>query len=507
MKLMELLKGINTRSIKGDLAAEISGISYDSRKAGPGDMFVCIPGTKDDGHKYVKQARERGVVVFLASREVEAEAAQAVVVVDEPRLEMGKLASRLAGEPSRKLQLLGITGTNGKTTVSYLVESISAAEGMDCGVIGTINYRWKGQEISSSNTTPESVEVIGFLDQMLKAGVRRAAMEVSSHALDQKRVAGICFKAGIFTNLTPEHLDYHENMEAYFLAKARLFTEALAGKWLAEKINFAPLSVINLDDAFGEKLLALAAGKKVGYSLAKKSALYRGQIVHYGWDGIRIKMTVPGGELELQSPMLGKINAYNILAASACLIELGTAREKIAQGVAALKQVPGRMERVPNSRGLLVLVDYAHTPDALENLVRIAKEMEIKRLVLVFGCGGDRDRKKRPEMGKIAAANAELVVVTSDNPRTEHPGKIIAEIEAGIKPTGFSKAQKPGPDSKGYIIEPDRKAAIQMALASAREGDCVLIAGKGHEDYQILGEKKIHFDDREEVRRALGAKG
>jgi len=506
MRLMELIKDIKPRALKGNLEAEVSGISYDSRKAKPGDMFVCIPGTRDDGHKYVKQARERGVVVFLTSREVEAEAAQAVVVVEEPRLEMGKLASRLAGEPSRKMQLIGITGTNGKTTVSYLLEAISAVEEIACGVIGTINYRWQGKSIISSNTTPESVEVLGYLAQMVKAGVKRAAMEVSSHALDQKRVAGICFRAGIFTNLTPEHLDYHENMEAYFQAKARLFTEVLPGKWLAEKIDFQPLSVINLDDAFGEKLFALAPEKKVGYSLARKSADYYGRIVHYGWDGIRVRMTGPAGELELQSPLLGKINAWNILAASACLSELGTAGEKIVQGVSALQQVPGRMERVANDRGLLLLVDYAHTPDALENVLRIVRELETKRLVLVFGCGGDRDRKKRPAMGRIAAANAQLVVVTSDNPRTEQPGKIIEEIEAGIKAAGFPKAKRPGPDAQGYLIEPDRRAAIQMALESAREGDCVLIAGKGHEDYQILGDKRIHFDDREEVKRILGTK-
>ena len=506
MKLKNLIENIPCRSFRGNLELEISGISYDSRKAKPGDLFVCIPGTKDDGHKYVKQARERGVVAFLASREVEAEALEAAVVVEEPRLEMGKLASRLAGEPSRRLQLIGITGTNGKTTISYLIESISRAEHKECGVIGTINYRWMGKEIESSNTTPESVDVIGFLKQMKESGVSRAAMEVSSHALDQKRVAGIVFRAGIFTNLTPEHLDYHENMEAYFLAKARLFTDVLSGKWFSEKLAFTPISVVNLDDIYGTRLYELAAGKKIGYSLNNPSAQYQGQIAKYGWKGIQIRMSHPAGRLDLRSPLLGKINAYNILAASAALMELGTSPEAVAKGVAALAQVPGRMERIPNDRGFLVIVDYAHTPDALENVVKITKELEIKRLVLVFGCGGDRDRKKRPEMGKIGAVNADLLVVTSDNPRTENPDAIIDEIEAGIKKTGFSKLTKAGPAQKGYIVEPDRRAAIEMALAAACPGDCVLIAGKGHEDYQIVGTKKSHFDDREEVRRVLGAK-
>jgi len=506
MKLRDLLKDIPVRSVTGNLEAEISGISYDSRKARPGDLFACIPGTRDDGHKYVKQARGLGVVAFLASREVEAGAHEAVVVVDEPRVEMGKLASRLAGEPSRKLELIGITGTNGKTTVSYLVESITQAEGKDCGVIGTISYRWKGKEFPSTNTTPESAEVIGFLAEMVRSNVTRVAMEVSSHALDQKRVAGLSFRAGIFTNLTPEHLDYHENMEAYFLAKARLFTEVISGAWLSEKVEFAPVSTINIDDAYGRKLYEMAQGKKIGYSLHNQSARYSGKIIRHGWDGITMEMQHPSGQLELSSPMLGRINAYNILAASATLLELGTEPEKVRQGVAALKQVPGRMELVPNDKGFLVLVDYAHTPDALENVVKIAKELNVKRLILVFGCGGDRDRKKRPEMGEIGVRNAELAVVTSDNPRTEDPRAIIEEIVAGIKPTGVKRLAKSGNNARGYMVEPDRRAAIELALASASPGDCVLIAGKGHEDYQIIGTTKIHFDDREEVRRVLGAK-
>jgi len=507
VKLKDLIKGMPIRSLKGDPEVEVSGISYDSRQAKPGDLFVCISGTKDDGHKYAKHAGERGVVAFLASREVEAEAHKAVVVVDEPRLEMGKLASRLAGDPSRQMELIGVTGTNGKTTISYLIESITCAQGQECGVIGTISYRWKAKEMPSSNTTPESVDVIGLLDQMLKEGVSRAALEVSSHALDQKRVAGISFRAGIFTNLTPEHLDYHENMEAYFLAKAKLFTEALAGKWLANEAESEPVSVINLDDPYGSKLFEMAPAKKVGYSLSDKDAAYRGELLEQGWNGLKMRLICPLGKTVLKSALPGKINAYNILAASAALIELGAPLEQVVQGVHALNQVPGRMERILNDKGFLVLVDYAHTPDALENVVKIVKELAIRRLILVFGCGGDRDRKKRPKMGEIAAQNAELVIVTSDNPRSEDPVRIINEIEAGIFKTGFKKLNNPGPEAKGYIVEPDRRAAIEIALTSACKGDGVLIAGKGHEDYQIIGDRKIHFDDSEEVRRIFGVKG
>jgi len=506
MKLKDLIKGIPTKSIKGSLELEVSGISYDSRKAGPGDLFVCIPGTKDDGHKYVKQARERGVVGFLASREVEAEAGQVVVAVEEPRLEMGKLASRLAGEPCRKMEMVAITGTNGKTTISYFIEAITAAQGKECGVIGTISHRWKGREIPANNTTPESVDVIGYLTGMKKAGVSRVAMEVSSHALDQKRVAGIAFCAGIFTNLTPEHLDYHKNMENYFSAKARLFTEVLPGKWLLEKIDYEPVAAINLDDDYGKRLFEITKCRKAGYAL-KNPAQYQGEILEHGWAGIKLKMKSPAGEFMLQSPLLGRINAYNILAAASALMELGTRPEQVVKGVKALRQVPGRMERVENDKGFLVLVDYAHTPDALENAVSIANELKKNRLVLVFGCGGDRDRTKRPKMGEIGARNAEFLIVTSDNPRTEDPLAIIAEIKPGVEKTGFKKLAKPGNGPKGWMVEPDRRSAIEMALASAKEGDCVLIAGKGHEDYQILGDRKIHFDDREEVRRVLGAKG
>jgi UDP-N-acetylmuramoyl-L-alanyl-D-glutamate--2,6-diaminopimelate ligase len=504
MRFRDLLKGIPNKGLTGNLDAEVKGISYDSRRARAGDIFVCVPGTKEDGHKYISQVRGLGVVGLLTGREVEAEANEAVAVVAEPRMVMGQLASRLAGDPSRKMEVVGITGTNGKTTISYLIESISRAEAKECGVIGTINYRWMGKELQSNNTTPESVDIIGLMKEMQESGVIRAAMEVSSHALDQKRVAGIAFRAVIFTNLTPEHLDYHKTMDGYFQAKAKLFTEVISGDWLDRGLDFTPVSAINLDDEFGVKLYQIAQGRKSGYSLDNPEAQYRGKIVEYGWNGIRLAMTTPTGELILQSPLLGRINAYNILAAASALLELGAPANSVAHGVAQLKAVPGRLERVETGRGFLAIVDYAHTPDALENVIRITRELNVKRLILVFGCGGDRDRTKRPKMGAIGARGADLLIVTSDNPRTEDPAAIIAEIEAGIKETGASEPVKPGKDAKGYCVEPDRRAAIGAALASAREGDCVLIAGKGHEDYQILGSQKVHFDDREEIHRALG---
>jgi len=507
MKLKDLIKGIEIQAFKGEPEIEVYRISYDSRKTKKGDLFVCISGSKDDGHNYIQQARDRGVVAFLVSREVSVGAKEAVVVVSEPRLVMGKLASRLAGEPSEKMEVIGVTGTNGKTTVSYLIESISQAEGKECGVIGTINYRWKGNQLIASNTTPESVEIIELLKQMANSGVKRVAMEISSHALDQKRVGGIRLRAGIFTNLSWEHLDYHKDMEDYFQAKAKLFSEVLAGKWTSSRIDFEPISVINLDDDYGRRLFEKAVGRKIGYGINNSKALYQGKIIEASWQGIKLQVNSPRGEFQLDSALPGKINAYNILSASSLLLELGASPEKVIEGVASLKQIPGRMERIENDRGFWALVDYAHTPDALENTLRIVQELKINRLILVFGCGGDRDRAKRPRMGEIGAREADLVIITSDNPRSEEPIKIIDEIEAGVKKIGIKKLNQRSGKEKGYLLEPNRSKAIELALESAEKGDCVLIAGKGHEDYQIIGSEKIHLDDREEVRNWFKGRG
>ena len=504
MKLKDLIKGIPVKSWKGNLEVEILGISYDSRKVSFGDLFVCIPGAKDDGHNYVKQAGDRGAVGFLASREVEIEPEKALVVVDEPRAEMGKLASRLAGEPSKKMEVIGITGTNGKTTISYLIEAISRSEGKECGVIGTVSYRWKGKEIPATNTTPESVEIINLLKSMLEDGVQRAVLEVSSHSLAQKRVAGIEFKAGIFTNLSPEHLDYHKDLEDYFQAKARLFTEVLTGKWLLEPGLNQPISLINLDDPYGRRLFQTATGKRVSYGISSPDAHYQAEILKMNWEGLEMKISSPKGDFLLKSKLVGRPNALNLLASSAMMLELGTPIDKIQAGIEALKKIPGRMEIIQGKNGLKVVVDYAHTPDALEKVLQCLRELAPKRLLVVFGCGGDRDRSKRPKMGEISARYGDLVIITSDNPRTEDPLKIISEIEPGVKKAGMEKLKHFNSTSQGYLIEPERRKAIEIALELAGEEDCVLVAGKGHEDYQIIGEQKIHFDDREEVRKILG---
>ena len=504
MKLKELLKGIAIKQVKGDLGVEITGISYDSRSVKRGDLFVCITGTKDDGHRYASEASRRGAVAFLAKREVKISSEQALILVEEPRLEMGKIADRFFDQPSKKIEVIGITGTNGKTTISYLIESISLAQNVPTGVIGTVNYRWQGKEIPAKNTTPESVEIISLLSQMQRDGIKRVVIEVSSHSLAQKRVSGIEFKAGLFTNLSPEHLDYHRDMEDYFQAKARLFTDVLAGKWLSEPVITEPISVINIDDPYGKRIFDLAVGKKISYSLKSKEANYRAEIIKLGWDGLELKVHSGDGEFAIKSSLVGRPNAMNILASSALMHELGADWEQIQKGIESLKNVPGRMEIFNSKNRFQVVVDYAHTPDALEKVLRTIREIGAQRLIVVFGCGGDRDEGKRPKMGEISATLADIAIITSDNPRSEDPLKIISQIEQGAKKVGAEKLKALGANSKGYFIEPDRRKAIEMSLNIAQKGDCVLIAGKGHEDYQIIGDRKIHFDDREEVRRILG---
>lgn len=505
MKLKELIGGLNVRAVKGELGVEVSGISYDSRYVEKGDLFCAIVGTNTDGHRFLTEAGDRGAVGFLVSRDVSAGAGKAVVVVEDVREAMGKLASRLYLEPSERLGVIGITGTNGKTTVSYIVESIIKAWGKRCGVIGTINYRYLDFQHPSHHTTPESVDTIRLLKEMADAGVEWVVMEVSSHSLEQKRVAGIRFRAGLFTNLTREHLDYHKDMEAYFQAKARLFKDVLVGQWLFEAKE-SGIGVVNLDDPYGRRLRAVSRLKLIGYGIGSKDADYRAIIKEISKKGSRIEVNGPEGmTLELETRLLGKVNVMNVVCAVSTALSLGIPSFAVEEGVKSLKAVPGRLEQIDSPEGFTVIVDYAHTPDALEKAIQICRELTPKKLITVFGCGGDRDKGKRPQMGKIAVENSDIVILTSDNPRSERPEKIIEEIEEGIKTKGTKRLKTPTRDN-GYIVEIDRESAIEIAIGLAMPGDIVLIAGKGHEDYQIIGDKRIHFDDREVVKKLLGTK-
>ncbi len=481
MKLKELLKALKSYEIQGSEDTEIFDIQYDSRAVGKGSLFVAMKGEKADGNLFAPQAIEKGAVAVLTDKEKPFEGA-ATVRVPNAREALARISAAFYGEPATKLKLVGITGTNGKTTTSFLVESILREAGLNPGVIGTINYRYAGKVLPAPNTTPESLDLQRLLRDMVDGGVKAVVMEVSSHALSQDRVAGLIFDAGVFTNLTQDHLDYHGTMEAYFEAKARLFTDF---------IDEGRAAVINMDDPKGEDLSKRAVGRVMGYGvkgigIGRETNMYPKDI-KLGVEGIEGTLVTPSGDIKVKSSLVGEFNLYNILAAVGAGVGLGLPVEAIEKGISDLKNVPGRLERVDAGQPFTILVDYAHTPDALERVLSTIRGLTDKKIITVFGCGGDRDKGKRPIMGKIAAEYSDVVIVTSDNPRTEDPLKIIEDIKAGIT---------------GVRVIPDRREAIREAIREANEGDVVLLAGKGHEDYQIIGKEKIHFDDREEALKA-----
>ena len=495
MKLKELLKALKSYEIQGSEDTEIFDIQYDSRTVRRGSLFVAIKGKNTDGNRFVPDVISRGAIAIVTdspspytlSLMERGGLRVAVIQVPNAREALARIAAAFYGEPASKLKLVGITGTNGKTTTSFLVESILREAGLNPGVIGTINYRYAGKVLPAPNTTPESLDLQRLLKEMVDSGVNAVVMEVSSHALSQDRVAGLIFDAGVFTNLTQDHLDYHGTMEAYFEAKARLFTDF---------IDEGRAAVINMDDPKGEDLSKRAVGRVIGYSGTGKGGvnIYPKEMA-LGVDGIKGTFMTPSGEVKVKSSLVGEFNLYNILAAVGAGVGLGLPVEAIEKGITALKNVPGRLERVDAGQPFTILVDYAHTPDALERVLSTIRHLTDKRIITVFGCGGDRDKGKRPIMGKIAAEYSDVVIVTSDNPRTEDPLKIIEDIKAGI--TGGSG------QGSGIRVIPERREAIREAIREANEGDVVLLAGKGHEDYQIIGKEKIHFDDREEAAKAV----
>jgi UDP-N-acetylmuramoyl-L-alanyl-D-glutamate--2,6-diaminopimelate ligase len=495
MRLGELINQLPEAEVQGNLEVEIRGIGYHSGRVKPGDLFAAVPGTHRDGHEFIPGALKNGAVAVLAARDLTPAPAVPVVKVPNVRLAMGQLAERCWGRPSQKLKLVGITGTNGKTTLTYLLEAIAIQAGGRPGVIGTIANRWAGKTLPAGQTTPESVDLVQLLAEMVRASVTHALVEVSSHALDQQRVAGLHFSVGIFTNLTQDHLDYHREMEAYFAAKRRLFTEVLPGKWeLDRPPDLAPgPAIINIDDPYGRRLFQ-EVSPALSFGAKSPDARFRAKDIEATVQGLRFRLQGPAGECRISSPLLGRHNVMNLLAAAAASSALGFPLEAVRAGAERLALVPGRLEPVPNDRGVTVLVDYAHTPDAVAHAVAAGRELCAGRLISLFGCGGDRDRGKRPLMGRIASQGSDQVVVTSDNPRTEDPERIIQEIEAGMA-------------RKNYFVVPDRGQAIAKALELARSGDLVLLMGKGHEDYQIVGETKSHFNDREVVEAILGRAG
>ncbi len=487
MHLGELLRDLPVLKTGADLAAEISSLAYNSREVKPGTLFFAIRGEKADGHKYIPEALKRGATAVVSEREAPPELAGRWIQVPAIRRTLADSARVFFHHPEASLRIVGITGTNGKTTTSYLVESILNAAGIVTGTFGTIEYRLGDRVIEATNTTPESLDLISYFAELVQAGGTAAVMEVSSHALAQERVWGFHFAAAVFTNLTQDHLDYHRDFEGYFAAKRRLF-EGLGGgppDW----------AVINTDDSWGARLLELPYPHRLTYGL-NAGAQVTPRRIEPGLKDTEAVIAIPGGEVKIVSPLVGRANLYNILAAVATGVAMGIAGSKIEEGIARLQAVPGRFERIDEGQPFLVVVDYAHTDDALKNVLKTAREITRNRLIVLFGCGGERDRTKRPRMGEAAGSLADFVVLTSDNPRGEDPLLIMADALVGLQRTG-----------KPYIAEVDRGIAIHKALEEAREGDVVVLAGKGHETYQVLKEGKIDFDDRVVARRILSEMG
>ncbi len=478
MKLKEILKGIDVLKSFGDLSLEVKDIAYDSRKIKGGEVFVAIKGTKLDGHSFIDDAIRKGASAIVVE-EIPEDIKVTTVQVKDTREALSKMAKNLFRPHFEKMKIIGITGTNGKTTTSYLLESVIRQTGEETALIGTIKYRFSGKEIPATVTTPESVDLMRLLKEISEKGIRYVVMEVTSHSLSQGRVRDCPFEVAVFTNITRDHLDYHGSMENYFKEKQKLFLE------------YNPeISVINSDDPMGRKI-AEKLKRCITYGI--DTGIVRAKEIKIGWDGIRAKVVTPKGLLNISSELIGRFNLYNILACSAAAYALGIENEKIEEGIRRLRSVPGRMEIIKKDPA--VIIDYAHTPDALKKVIETLREISGKRIITVFGCGGERDKGKRPVMGYIAAKMSDVVIVTSDNPRREDPLEIIKQIEEGIKKTG-----------RDYIVEVDRRKAIEKAILIAEKDDIVLIAGKGHEQYQIIGEERIPFSDKKIAEKVLYAK-
>jgi UDP-N-acetylmuramoyl-L-alanyl-D-glutamate--2,6-diaminopimelate ligase len=506
MELRKLLEGVEVRKITGEPVREIEGIAYHSKQVKKGFLFVAIRGMEVDGHRFIGEAVQKGAEVVLLEEGHESPSKTTVFVPDS-RQALATISSNFYGNPSSRVKLIGITGTNGKTTITYLLESIFRKARHRVGVIGTINYRFDQKEFPTSNTTPESLDLQRIFWEMVKEGISHVIIEVSSHGLDLGRVFGCQFDGAIFTNFASEHLDYHKTLDHYFNSKKKLFSESLM---MSHKDG--RFAVTNQDDPKGEEIVKGINLPVIRYGLSPSSEISADRVIS-SFEGLSCRIRTPKGECSIRSKLIGEYNVYNILAAVAAGIAMDIPLETVKKGVESLEGVPGRFEQVANRRGILVIVDYAHKTDALERVLSGLKNIlrnssqDHGKVITVFGCGGDRDRTKRPLMGKVAAKYSDLSILTSDNPRTEDPLAIMDEVEAGLKSLSLFEWQKDGIGSwrskKGYLKIPDRREAIRMAIRLAQPSDTVLLAGKGHEDYQIVGKQKFPFDDRIEAKKAL----
>lgn len=480
MKLNGLINELEITVLKGDLDINVKTIANDSRKVTEGSLFVCIDGFETDGHQYINSAIERGANALLVQRKVDVDADITVVMVEDTRKALALISSKYYNHPSEQFELVGITGTNGKTSTVFLIDNVLKQYKKKTGIIGTIENRIGDEILKTSRTTPESIELQQLFAQMVEANVNDVIMEVSSHALDLHRVDGSHFDVGVFTNLSLDHLEYHKTMENYRDAKLKLF-------------DMCQVAVINIDDEAGRYILNNChCSKTITYGCDNDKAILNAQKIMNKISGTSFNLYIDGVDhlIEIQTP--GKFSVYNSLAAIAVCLTLGVPIEVIKSTLKEHSTIKGRFETFKSNKGYYVIVDYAHTPDGLENVLDTILQVVEGRIITVFGCGGDRDRTKRPQMGKIAGIKSDYSIITSDNPRTEVPADIIKEIEVGMNETTCP-----------YEKIEDREEAIIKALSIAENKDIVLIAGKGHEDYQILGTTKIHFDDAEKVKMIL----
>ena len=488
-KLTDVLQGVEATLPAGASKVEIRQVACDSRKVQAGALFFALHGAKADGNAFIQDAIKRGAVAIASEVQAPAKlpAGIAWIRVREARKALASTAANFLGHPANALQLVAVTGTNGKTTTTSVVDAILRASGAKTGLFGTIAYHTPLGDYPAPNTTPESVDLQGFFSEIRDAGGKYAVLEASSHSLAMDRLWGCHFQAAVFTNLTREHMDFHKTFEDYFAAKRRLFADTGAG---------APeVAVLNADDEFGQRLVRLAK-KTVTYGLESDADITTKKF-HLTFDGLAFTAQTPNGKVHVESRLVGRINVYNLLAAIGAAQALDLSNEVIENGIRNLESVSGRFQRIDLGQPFLVIVDYAHTDDALENLIQTARELNPKgRIITLFGCGGEKDRTKRPVMGEVTGRLSDLTILSSDNPRSEDPLKIISDIIVGLQKTAGK-----------YLIEPDREKAIGTAMDEARSGDIVLLAGKGHENYQILADRTLEFDDREIARRALRARG
>jgi UDP-N-acetylmuramoyl-L-alanyl-D-glutamate--2,6-diaminopimelate ligase len=485
MQLKILAAAIAPRRVIGPLDRSVESIAYDSRRVGKNSLFVALTGEKNDGHQFIDQAIEKGASVIVTERE-EKHARATCLVVENSRDALADLAAAFYERPARRLKLAGVTGTNGKTTTTFLIKHICEKAGLRCGLIGTVRYEIGERVLPATRTTPESLDLQELLAQISNAGCKAVAMEVSSHALAQERTRGLEWDVAVFTNLTQDHLDFHGTMEGYFESKTKLFTG------LAEqKTKKKPVAVINIDDRYGEKLVTRFEKKVaiVTYGMGAR-ADFRASSYRMESGGTSYQLDARGKVYLVRVPLIGRFNVANSVAALAAANALGISLREAILSLGKSPQVPGRLEAVPAKRQFQVFVDYAHTDDALLNVLKTLRELGPRKVIVVFGCGGDRDRQKRPLMGRVADQNADFSIITSDNPRKENPDTIIAEVEKGFRSDRYEKI-------------PDRAEAIARAIALAQPHDIVLIAGKGHEAYQEFADHTVPFDDVQVARRAV----